>query len=283
MGTLTLLFGALLPTAHGSQAHGTMVSIVAHSLWEQRNGWTNQPSSTDFSQGENYVNFVSAHVEKKWKTISQKHPGLSHEQAMAIKMYTDQKMQIFSTVNKVQGWGKHQKHKAAVKKAVSYFSVILLSGIVNAGLTSHGTVYRGLKAQPYSHNVGDIITDTGYMSTSLNQGVTEKPFYKGGKCTSLTILGGVGLKIPNVLGNKTESEVLIPPTSRFEIISSEIDGQVHRLTLRFLGSNRRLCSLQSLSVRIRDMQVSEPKSRSASSSPVHSGNSSWSRSEIEAM
>lgn len=283
MYTLTLLFGALLPTAHGSEAHGTMVSIVAHSLWEQKNVWTNQPSSTDFSQGEKYVNFVSAHVERKWKTISKKHPGVSHEQAMAIKMYTDNKMEIFKTLNKVQGWGKHQNHKAAVKKAVSDFHRILLPALHTAGLTSHGTLYRGIKCQPYSHNVGDIITDTGYMSTSLKQGVTEKSFYKGGKCTSLTILGGVGLKIPNVLGNKSESEVLIPPTSRFEIIHSEIDGQVHRLTLRFLGSNRRLCSLQTLSVRIRDMQVSEPKSRSASSSPVHSGNSSWSRSEIEAM
>merc|ERR1711964_165537 len=250
-----------------------------------KNGWTKQPSSNDFSQGEKYVNFVSAHVDRKWKTISNKHPGLSHEQAMAIKMYTDNKMEIFKTLNKVQGWGKHQKHKACVKKAVSDFHYILLSALHTAGLTSHGKVYRGIgNVQPYAHmGVGEIITETAYMSTSLKQGVTEKPFYKGGTCTSLTILGGMGLKIPNVLGNKTESEVLIPPTSRFEIIHSEIDGQVHRLTLRFLGSNRRLCSLQSLSVRIRDMQVSEPKSRSASSSPVHSGNSSSSRSEIEAM
>lgn len=296
MYTLTLLFGAFLPTAHG--ADGPMVSIVAHTIWDQSGvGWSKSPSNSHFTEGDKVVRWVSGHVRSQAKEYLAQHPHLTDEEAMAIKMYTDNNPKIFGTVNKVLGWGKHQKHASSLKTAVSDFSGILLRALHHAGLTKHGELYRGIPDyQPYANmRVGETIEETGYMSTSLKKSVTEKSFYKGAKGTSVTILGGVGLEIPNCLGNKSESEVLIPPTSRFQIVKSKMVGQTHQILLRFLGAST---PVHALSVRIQNIQVSEPKRRkspsprrrsppslstSASSSPVHSGNSSSSRSEIESM
>lgn len=78
---------------------------------------------------------------------------------------------------------------------------------------------RTLKFIDQLKNKGDTITNKRFWSTSLSTEWVEKIFIDESKCCSLTIDIPAGANALYINGRVNEAEVLVPPCSKFELVS----------------------------------------------------------------
>ena len=109
--------------------------------------------------------------------------------------------------------------------------------------TQGHTVYRFIESDYYFENlkIGDIYTDPSFMSTTRNPFIYQENYNFGYILMKIRIPAnqiGIGLCIESFSNFPTEEEIILPPTSKYKLVSISTQPDYHLVTDEKLSLNK---------------------------------------------